>query len=180
LLGIATFHGLRHQLGAHACREPDVVGFDPPGETVAPHRKVVHPGPDPEIPPADAVDAERRGPEVVAERLHLGLVPLGVAGAAITDHTGDALVAVRETRRAHDHVFPHDPLDGEAAAVHRRLHLLDDGRRGHRARSRQGAGSGVKATTDSGGSVRRSEWLRPCQGVGRDSTRPRLPMPLPP
>ena len=93
-----------------------------------PRPEAVDPGRDRVLVAADLLERERRAPAVVAERLHLDLVPLPVvrAGAAPAQHGANLVVAVGEGIGLDDHPVADDPLDREAAVVDARRDVLDD------------------------------------------------------
>jgi len=66
-------------------------------------------------------------PFVVDVECHLDLVHRRLALAAPAQHHAQAVVAVGETVGLHREGLARDALDGEAPAVHRRNHRIDDG-----------------------------------------------------
>jgi hypothetical protein len=175
----------RDQLRAHLGGEAQVVGVDAPLELLAPGGEVVDPAGDAELPEPEPIRGESRAPNVVAERFHLDRDPCAFARAAVAQLARDLLVPVREAVGGDLDLVAHHALHREAAAIHARAHVLDH--RGGReillqrlARVVHDLASGSSTTTASGGSVSRTDCSRPCHATGSDSTRPRLPTPLPP
>ena len=102
-----------------------LTAFDLAPELVAPGGEAVAPGLDGELPASEFGQLERAGEEVVAERGERDRAEPAPAGSAVEDAGAQNVVAVAEDRRADLDRVSDGALDGMAAAVDRRLHVLD-------------------------------------------------------
>jgi hypothetical protein len=112
--------------GAHPRGDGDIRGLLASRELVPPGFERIDPGGDAVAVSAGGAGGEAAAPAVVAERLHLGLLPRdGVLGAP-AQHHAEKVVAVGEAVGLHDDRVSLDALDREAAAVHAGSHGVDD------------------------------------------------------
>ena len=103
----------------------DVCRIRAPLELVTPRQEMIHPG-------AHRVEVAPRGtggeacaPDVVAERTHLGLQPVGRALGVPAQHHTQRIVPVGEAVGLDPHRLAFDAFDGEPPAIHRGPYRVD-------------------------------------------------------
>jgi hypothetical protein len=111
----------RHQVHPHVLPRVGLLRQVPP-----PGAEPVHPGRDRVQGPSRGADGEASGPPIVAGLPEGDLAPGGVPFVPIPEDGRDLVVAVGEDVRGDGHPFADGPLDGKAAFVDFRGHVLDD------------------------------------------------------
>src|SRR6185437_8010276 len=114
------------QRRADAHGDADVGGVDAALELEPPGEEMIDPRRDRVAVAADVAQREAAAPDVVALGRHLALGESLVAFGAPAQHHAQRVVAIGEAVGLDDHVAADDALGGEAAAVDRRPHRVDD------------------------------------------------------
>ena len=95
-------------------------------EVVLPRAERIDPAGDVVLPSTDVGQSHRSAPAVIAERLHLRLLPVLGAGCASAQGGAQFVVAVGEDVCFHDQRVAHDAFDREVPVIDAWRYVLDD------------------------------------------------------
>jgi hypothetical protein len=115
------------QRGADLQRNQHVGRIGASFELALPGEIAIGPGDDGVLIASQSSELEAGAPAVVAERSHLGFVPVGFADAAMLQQDANGVVPIGESVGFDDQLIAEHAFDGKATAVDLRTNVLDDG-----------------------------------------------------